>query len=91
MCVLGCPCYGFYLVPAAGNSRQVEFEVELPGGDWQSSVSLVVEERQANLDDFQEVHVAPQELVLVVRRASKFANGSSDDTWKFSVLQPTQS
>jgi len=47
--------------------RQVELEVELPGGGTAfRQLSLVVQEGQPQLDDLQEVDVASQELVLVV-------------------------
>jgi hypothetical protein len=47
--------------------RQVELEVELPGGGTAfRQLSLVVQEGQPQLDDLQEVDVASQELILVV-------------------------
>lgn len=51
---------------ALKDSRQGKFKVELPGGDRRGPVALIVKERQADLDDFEQIYVAPQELVLVV-------------------------
>jgi hypothetical protein len=41
-------------------------EVELPGGDALRHVSPAVQEGQPQLDDLEQVHVAAQQLVLVV-------------------------
>jgi hypothetical protein len=42
-------------------------EVELPGGDALRHVSPAIQEGQPQLDDLEQVHVAAQQLVLVVR------------------------
>ncbi len=41
-------------------------EVELPGGDALRHVSPAVQEGESQLDDLEQVHVAAQQLVLVV-------------------------
>jgi hypothetical protein len=47
--------------------RQVELEVELPGGGpVLRHLSLVVQEGQPQLDDLQQVDIASQKLVLVI-------------------------
>ena len=54
--------------------RQVELEVELPGGgSVLRQFAVLVEERQAKLDDLEQVDVTTQELVLVIRRRLELA------------------
>ena len=56
--------------------RQVELEVELPGGDPRvGQLTLLVQERHPQLDDLQQVDVATKQLVLVVGRRLEL-------TWK---------
>lgn len=83
------------LVTAAGGkpldcwsvSREVEFEVELPGGRSRRIFPLFVHEGEAQLDDLQQVHVAAQQLVLIVGVASEFTDWSGHHTWKLRVLK----
>jgi len=56
---------------------QVELEVELPGGVARRRLAIVVHEGQTQLDDPQQVDVAAQQLVVVVRRGAKFADRAS--------------
>lgn len=69
--------------------REVEFEVELPRRRaWRVS-AVLVHERESELDDLQEVHVAPQQLVLVVHRAAKLSDWPHDDPRELCVLCET--
>lgn len=68
-------------------SREVELEVELPRGRPRGIFPLFVHECEAQLDDFQQVHVAAQQLVLVVSVAPEFPDGSGHHAWKLSVLK----
>lgn len=68
------------------NLRKVEFEVKLPGVDSSRIFSFLICEGQAQLDDFQEINITPEELILVVNRATKFTNGSNNNSRKLCVL-----
>jgi len=48
--------------------HQVEFKVELPSADALGKVPRPVEQRDAELDEFEQVHVALDQLVLVLVR-----------------------
>ena len=65
---------------------QVKLEVELPGGDALGQVALVVQERQTQLDDLEQVHVAPEQLVLVVSRRPELACKKWDDVVSLIIL-----
>lgn len=69
-----------------GHLREVELEVELPSRRARGIVSILVHEREPQLDDLQEVHVTPQQLVLVVHCAAKLANWSDNHSGEFCVL-----
>ena len=66
--------------------REVELEVELPGGGAGWIISFLVHEGQTQLDDLEQVHVTPQQLVLVVHRAAELADRPDDDAGEFCVL-----
>lgn len=66
--------------------REVKLEVELPRRRAGRIVSVLVHEREAELDDLQEVDVTPQELVLVVHCAAKLADRPDDHSGEFCVL-----
>lgn len=65
--------------------RQIEFEVELPGGVAGRRLAILVHERQAQLDDAQQIDVAAQHLVLVVSRRPELANRLGDDARELGV------
>lgn len=50
-------------VLGVGVHVQVELEVELPSADIRRKVTLLIGEGDADLDNFEHVHVAPQGLV----------------------------
>lgn len=64
---------------------QVEFEVKLPGAGW-GHVSGPIKERDTQLNDFKQVHITLQWLILIVSWTAEFSNGSSNYTGKFSIL-----
>lgn len=49
-------------------------------------ISFLVHEREAELDDLQEVDVTPEQLVLVIHCAAKLANRPDDHSGEFCVL-----
>lgn len=67
-------------------SREVELEIELPRGRSWGIFPLFVHEGKAQLDDFQQVHVTTQQLVLIVSVAPEFPDWSGHHAWKLSVL-----
>lgn len=66
--------------------REIELEVELPRRRAGRIVAILVHEREAELDDLQQVDVAPQQLVLVVHCAAELADWPDDDAGEFCVL-----
>lgn len=66
--------------------RQIELEVELPRRRPGRIVSAFVHERQAELDDLQQIHVAPQQLVLVVHCAAELTDRPDHHPGEFCVL-----
>lgn len=68
------------------DSREVEFEVELPGVNARRIFSLLICESQAQLDDFQQVDVAAQELVLVIDGAAEFTDRPHHHARELRVL-----
>ena len=66
--------------------REVELEVELPRRGADGVVSVLVHEREPELDDLQQVHVTPQQLVLVIHRAAELADRSDHHSGKLCVL-----
>ena len=66
--------------------REVEFEVELPRRRARRIISILVHEREPELDDLQEVDVTPQQLVLVVYCAAKLTDRSDYHSGEFCVL-----
>ena len=75
-----------YRVRAEHILAQVKVEVELPCAYFLGHVSVFVCEGEADLDDAQEVDVAPHSLVVVVPRGAKDTYGSGDHAWKLGVL-----
>ena len=69
------------------NVREVELEVELPGGGPRGVVPVLVHEAEAQLDDLQQVHVAAQQLVLVVHRAAELPDGPHHHARELRVLE----
>lgn len=69
------------------DSRKVEFEVELPGVDARRIFPLLICESQAQLDDFEQVDVTAQELVLIIDGAAEFANRPHDHPGELRVLE----
>lgn len=71
--------------------RETELEIELPGRVIRSSVSIFIHKCETKLDNLEEIDVTAEQLILVVGGRSKFANRSSDDTWKsqdyYTILQ----
>jgi len=49
-------------------------------------VTILIKKCEANLDDFQQIDIAPQQLVLVFCTALEITNRPSDNTRKLSVL-----
>lgn len=78
--------FSFYLKV---HSREVKFKVELPCCRAGRIVSIFVHEREAELDDLQEVDVAPEQLVLVVHCAAELSDGPDHHSRKFCVLIKT--
>ena len=68
------------------DSLYAEAEVELPGADARCEFAAFVGEGEAELDDAEEVDVAPERLVVVVARASEGPDRSCDDAWELGVL-----
>jgi len=66
--------------------RKVELKVELPCGRPWRILSLLVHEGEAQLNDLQQVHVAAQQLVLVVGVAAEHPDRPGDYTRKLGVL-----
>jgi hypothetical protein len=68
-------------------SRQIKLKIKLPGGvrsgRW---LPIFVEEGEPKLYYSEEVNVAPQQLVLVVRSASEFPYRPRHHTREFRVL-----
>lgn len=69
-----------------GCIREVELEVELPRRRARRIVPILVHEREAELDDLQEVDVTPQQLVLVVHCAAKLSDWPDNHSREFCVL-----
>lgn len=68
------------------DSREVEFEVELPGVNAGRVFPLLICESQAQLDDFQQVNVTAKELVLIIYGAAEFTDRPDDDSGELRVL-----
>ena len=66
--------------------RKIKLEVELPRAHVLGEIPLRVRKRQSQLNHLEQVHVAPQRLVVVIRRRPKVANRSRYDAWKLRVL-----
>ena len=66
--------------------RKIESKIKLPARRRCWQISLIVKERQTNLDDLQQIHVATQHLVLVLRRCLEIPNRPRYHTRKFCVL-----
>lgn len=73
------------LLPSS-DSREVEFEVELPGVDTRRIFSLLICESQAQLDNFQQVNVAAEELVLIIYGAAEFTDRPDNNSGELCVL-----
>lgn len=64
-----------------------ESEVELPCADVGRQVTVLVAQCDAELNEFEQVDVTAQRLVVVVRRTLECAYWPRNDTWEFGVLQ----
>ena len=53
--------------PLPSNAPRAELEVELPSGNVLGKVTVLIRERDPNLDDLEKVDVTPHRLVVVVR------------------------
>lgn len=71
------------------HSREVELKIKLPRCGAGRIVSIFVHEGEAELDDLQEVDVAPEQLVLVVHCAAELADGPDHHSRKLCVLVNT--
>lgn len=69
------------------DSLDAEAEVELPSTDAGGEFSALVGEGEAELDDAEEVDVAPKGLVVVVGRAAEGADRAGDDSRELGVLE----
>ncbi len=63
-----------------------EAKVELPCADLGGKIAVLVAERDAQLDELEQIDVASQCLVVVVRRAFECAYWPRDDTGELGVL-----
>ena len=63
---------------------EIEFEVKLIAKDG-GSFALVVHERDTELDDFEQVDVATQQLILIIRSGAEFSDRSGHDSREFRV------
>lgn len=68
------------------DSRKVEFEVELPGVDARRILPLLICESQAQLDNFQQVNVTAEELVLIIYGAAEFTDRPDNNSGELRVL-----
>jgi len=59
---------------------EVEFEVELPGADTRGKHSILIRERESQLDDFQQIHIHTEGLKLVIGRAGKNTRRKKEKT-----------
>lgn len=71
------------------HSREVKLKIKLPRCGAGRIVSIFVHEGEAELDDLQEVDVAPEQLVLVVHCAAELADGPDHHSRKLCVLVNT--
>ena len=67
--------------------REIKLEVELPCRALGWRVAMLVHEGDADLDDLEQVHITPQQLVLVVGRAAKLTDGPRYHTGELRVLE----
>ena len=67
-------------------SPEAEPEIELERGLPGRPLAILVVERHSQLNQLQQVHVALQQLVLIVRGTLEFTDGLSHDSRKLSVL-----
>lgn len=67
--------------------REVELKVELPCWCSWWIFTLLIHESQAQLDYLQQVHITPQQLILVICIAPELSNGPGDNTREFCILQ----
>lgn len=74
------------LLLSSEDSREIEFEIELPGIDPGGIFSFLICESQAQLDNFQQVNVTPKELVLIVYGVAEFSNRPYNNSRKLRVL-----
>ena len=65
---------------------QTEFEVKLPCRHRRWWIAILIEKCEANLDDFQQINIAPQQLILVFCTALEITNRPCNYTRKLSVL-----
>lgn len=71
--------------------RQIKVKVELPCWDSRSWLSFFIQECHAKLNYSKQVNITPQELILVVRSASKLSYWSRNNSRKFSILHKNNS
>ncbi len=65
--------------------REVEAEVELPRADGVGDLAALVEQRDAELDHLEQVHVVVQARVVVVLRRLEVADGLRDNAGELGV------
>ncbi len=68
------------------DSPETELEVKLKGTHAWRPLSLVVVEGQSELDELEQVHIALEQLVLVLCGTTKLPNRFGHNTWKLCVL-----
>lgn len=66
--------------------REVKLKIELPSRCSWWVFTLLIHKSEAQLDYLEQVHIAAQQLVLVVSIASEFSDWSGNNTWKLCVL-----
>lgn len=71
--------------------REVKLKIELPR--WRPGwvVPLLVHKCEAQLYYLEQIHIAAQQLVLIVSVASELSDRSGYNTWKLRVLQADES
>lgn len=68
------------------HSRKVKLEVKLPRCCARGIIPFLIHEREPELDDLQEVDIAPQQLVLVIHCAPKLSDRSDNNSGELCVL-----
>lgn len=82
-----CPAPHTHTHTTSPHSPQTEFEIELECRNTWCSLPALIVEGNPNLYQLEQVHVALQQLILVVRRTPELSRWLGNNPRKFRILQ----